>query len=168
MHSKLDSKKSRHMTAPLKIQISQLIEAEPLEIKGKITETAQALDLPHPQKWSSLDYHLTALRTGEECLVRGTIDTVLTRACERCLEDLPMPIEVDFVHSYDCKENVAIDLTPEAREDILLGLPIAFRCELNEDGQCPNTGKEFRDGANSLDDAWQKSTWQALDQLEEK
>ena len=156
------------MSTALQIQVSKLIEGELLELKGHISETAQVLDLPHPQNWSALDYHLTALRTGEECLVRGTIDTVLTRDCERCLEALPMPIEVDFVHSYDCKEIVAIDLTPDAREDILLGLPIAFRCELDENGHCPNTGKDFREGMDSLDEVWKKDTWQALDQLEEK
>ncbi|MEM1158503.1 MAG: DUF177 domain-containing protein [Verrucomicrobiota bacterium] len=156
------------MSAPLEIQMSKLIEGEALEMKGRISDIAALLDLPYPENWSSLDYHLTALRSGKECLVRGKADTILTRPCERCLEDLPKPIEVDFAHSYECKEIVAIDLTPDMRDDILLGLPIVFRCKLDENEHCLESGKNYREGLESLDDVWKAGTWQALDQLEEK
>ncbi|MEM6883661.1 MAG: DUF177 domain-containing protein [Verrucomicrobiota bacterium] len=152
----------------MKIEISQLYEGEPLELKGGIPDTSSVLDLPYPNSWSPLEYHLTAVRTGDECLVRGTIDTVLTRPCERCLEDLPKPIEVDFVHSYELKEIVAIDLTADTREDILLGLPIAFRCEVDENGHCIETGINIREELEELDEVWKEDTWQALDKLEEK
>jgi len=152
----------------MKIKISELIEGEPLEIKGEISQPAATFDLPYPDNWSPLEYHLTALRTGDECLVQGTVDTALTHPCERCLEDLPQPIEVDFVHSYDCKEIVAIDLTPDTREDTLLGLPMAFRCQLDENECCPHSGKSYREGPDPFEKLRKKETWQALDKLEEK
>lgn len=152
----------------MKIQVAELIESVPLELSGQVTDTAKTLDLPYPGSWAPVTYDLVALRTGDECLVRGTIDTELSRDCERCLEALPMAVEIDFVHSYDCREIVAIDLTHDTREDILLGLPMAFRCQLDENECCPHSGKSYREGPDSFAKLRKQETWQALDKLEEK
>ncbi len=152
----------------MKIPLAELHEGEPLELSGDITDTGTTFDLPYPEGWGELIYQLTALRTGDECLVRGTVDTQLTHDCERCLESLPIPVEIDFVHSYDCKEIVAIDLTADTREDILLGLPMAFRCQLDENECCPHTGKSYREGPDPFEKVRNEQTWQQLDKLEEK
>lgn len=152
----------------MKINLSELSESEPIDVSGEISDTAEMFDLPYPDAWGALTYELVALRTGDECLVRGSIDTELTRNCERCLEGLPMPVEVNFVHSYDCKEIVAIDLTPDTREDILLGMPMAFRCQLDENECCPHSGKSYREGPDPFEKLRKEETWQALDKLEEK
>jgi uncharacterized metal-binding protein YceD (DUF177 family) len=152
----------------MKIKLSELSEGEALEVSGAIDSPQEYFDIPQAGKWAALTYDLIALRTGDECLVRGQMETEVTRECERCLESLPMALDIEFIHSYDCKEIVAIDLTADTREDILLGLPMAFRCQLDENECCPNTGKSYREGPDPFEKLRKNDTWQQLDKLEEK
>jgi len=152
----------------MKINLSELPAEEPLEVAGQADLSSEAFDLPYPDSWAPLDYQFTALRTGDECLVRGTLKTSVTRECERCLDPLPTPIEPDFVHTYEIRDLKAIDLTPDVREDILLSLPMAFRCELDANLCCPISGRSFRqEGPDEFEDLRNKETWKELDNLGE-
>jgi len=150
------------------IHLQDIPEEAVLELEGRLEMAGQTLDLPFPNSWEPVAYQLAVQRAGEECLVRGTLNTCLTRPCERCLEDYPLQLQPEFAHSYQCSDQQAIDLTTDLREDILLSLPLAFRCALDESMCCPLTGKCFQnEGPDEFEQVRNREVWQQLDDLKE-
>ncbi|MGF1678130.1 MAG: DUF177 domain-containing protein [Candidatus Methylacidiphilales bacterium] len=155
------------MSHPLHIPVPQLVENEPYPLEVTVAATLPDLNLPEPDQWDPLICRFEALLTGKECLVTGTVRTRLTRPCDRCLEPLPVPFEIDSVHSYDCRNLRVIDLTPAVTEDILLSLPIAHRCVLDENSHCPVTGLLHSTAVQTTGSVNGGDLWNVLDKLEE-
>lgn len=148
------------------IQIRDLPEDDFLLLDGQADPADY--DLPPEMEWAPIHYRLQATKSGNECLVQGVLSTRAARACDRCLESLAIPVECDFIHSFDLRQMKAIDLTHPIHEDILLNLPIAFRCQLDAENRCPLTGQVIEEGPDRFQEVRREEAWQVLDNLNKK
>ena len=105
-------------------------------------------------------------RSGERVSIRGTLETSAEIECARCLKpytmSLVVPFEVfaertgmgqrleeeelergDYMKFHDGRR---LDVREEARETLLLELPIAPRCREACLGLCPRCGADLNDG----------------------
>ncbi|MEO0452973.1 MAG: DUF177 domain-containing protein [Verrucomicrobiota bacterium] len=150
----------------MRINLGELSEDQILTYEGDLR--SEDYDLPSTFRWGSIHYDLQIQKLGNECLVRGKVTTEATNLCDRCLEDLEMPVEAQMTQSYQLQGKRAIDLTQQIHEDILLNLPMAFRCQLDTENRCPVTGKTVDATPNDFQDLRRQETWQALENLEKE
>ena len=107
----------------MKVKFHLILE-EGLHLEGE--DPPSALDFhgeifrfEHPVRYV-LDFQETAPNT---VLARGSLSTVVKARCVRTLEWFDLPLEInDFLAEAEV-DGDDVDLTPQMREDILLGLP---------------------------------------------
>jgi uncharacterized protein len=159
---------------PLIVNLRHL-ETQDIELRGELPVAELELEIHDEmvRAGEALRYEVTAQKMERSILVRGRLELTLHCRCVRCLKpfehrvalakwarDVPLEGEEKVVASNDC-----VDLTPFAREDILLELPQHPLCEANCRG-LPKTslgkaGKASGPKAN----AQKPSAWAALDKL---
>lgn len=143
-----------------------------LKLIGDADGTLFELDGPDARSIGPLHYELEAKLYDTELLVRGQLSAPFRFRCARCLNEFDYTVTVDALTlSYDTEGKVAVDLTEDLREEILLILPAYPKCEISG-LECPlnDTFGDFRldkdpeSGVNSATPSG-KSVWDALDQL---
>lgn len=98
---------------------------------------------------------------GKEIRVRGHISEALEAACDRCLEKIQIPVEIDFDLPYRPMEEIAreeelevgedelkigyfsgdgVNLADVVREQVLLSVPMKVVCRPDCRGICPVCG----------------------------
>lgn len=121
-----------------------------------------------------LDYHEAKFRqsgpltvngvaelAGKEIRIRGHISTRLEAACDRCLDNVQIPLELDFDLPYRPMEEIAreeevevgedelqvgffvgegVNLADVVREQVILSFPMKVVCRPNCLGLCPVCG----------------------------
>lgn len=128
------------------------------------TATAEELELP-PAEWPEgalATLHLD--RTGEMVAIRGQIRSAAHLECVRCLQSFDLPVTTDLtvvadraggrsrlgedLGTDDMKfhDGRQLDLRGEAREALLLELPITPHCREDCRGLCPRCGADLNDG----------------------
>lgn len=119
-----------------------------------------------------LEYALEAGLSGGGVWVAGSLRLPVTLECVKCLEPVHFLVEVPhFAVQVQLEETggrESIDLTPWAREDILLALPPYPKCDLVEGQDCRARfpSMEFAPSENEPEE--QNPVWAALDALGEK
>jgi len=123
--------------------------------------------------------NLDVERSGERVSIRGTLETSAQLECARCLKpytlSLTVPFEVfaersgmghrleeeelergDYMKFHDGRQ---LDVREDARETLLLELPIAPHCREGCRGLCPRCGADLNEGpcACQVQEAGQKS-----------
>jgi uncharacterized metal-binding protein YceD (DUF177 family) len=153
----------------MKIVIKQ-IHPDGTELEGTLPAVDYDLPLDDFPGWKEIHYRFhVSLTAGQECLVQGSLRSSFPVACARCLEPMPLTIEVpEFVHSFPTAGVEAIDLTDAIREDSLLSLPLAPRCRLDEQQRCPLTGQVMREPASDFADQNRMEVWEALNKFKSK
>ena len=82
-------------------------------------------------------------------------DTVIVRVealgsleiiCARCLEPYQQPYDNQFDLDYETKGKVALDITDDIRQEVLLSYPIRFLCREDCKGLCSICGKNLNEG----------------------
>lgn len=72
---------------------------------------------------------------------------VMRMNCSRCLKEFEVnfqkPLKLNYIAN---KSEPIIDLTPDIREEIILGYPIKPLCSLDCKGICPKCGKNLNEG----------------------
>jgi uncharacterized protein len=131
----------------------------------EVRSEAQELDLL-PAEWpGDVQGRLNLDRTGELVSVRGPIRATARLECVRCLETFDLPVEVALTVVADrgggprrLEEDLAadsymkfhdgrqLDLREEAREALLLDLPITPHCRQDCRGLCPRCGANLNEG----------------------
>lgn len=155
----------------MKIDLRDIPEAG-LNIEGRLDPTAY--DLPKEAdilSWDDLVYNLFIQPMSEgEFLIRGKLKASLKVSCSRCLDPINQKLpEIAIDQLFDADPaSESIDLTPIVREDIVLNLPMVFRCELDAQSKCPYSGKVYQETGDSFADIRRAETWGALDQFKEK
>jgi uncharacterized metal-binding protein YceD (DUF177 family) len=104
-----------------------------------------------PQK---LNLQTPELKFLQKCQVTATFhlirDTVtaqvkaageLELVCGRCLELYHRPYDGHFNLCYDVKGKVALEVTDDIRQEILLSYPVIFLCKEGCLGLCPRCGE---------------------------
>ncbi len=95
-------------------------------------------------------------RTREGILVQGTLDTAVEGECRRCLEVLPLPLQLtieelfstnpDSSTEFKIGEDAILDLTPLLREESIVSTPFAPLCKPDCAGLCPECGHNLNLG----------------------
>lgn len=125
------------------------------------------LDLPADTWRGRVRGDLDVEKTGEQVTVRGRIHGLATLECVRCVRAFELAVEPsievyadrastgrrveeerelerdDYMKFHDGRH---LDLREEAREVLLLDLPIAPRCREDCRGLCPRCGADLNDG----------------------
>lgn len=141
-----------------------------LTLEGKVPAADYGLPLDQYKDWKTIEYRLFVQILGQECLVTGSLKTELKVPCARCLEPLPLEIHIkEFQQSYPIGgASECIDLTQEIREDILLDLPLAPKCQLDAKSRCPITRKSYAEQDNEFAELNREDVWGILDTLKPK
>lgn len=145
------------------------IPSDGVLLEGVLPAADYELPLEDYKGWETIKYRFFVNILGSECLVSGALETHLHAPCARCLELIPLDIRVEnFQHSFDITGLESIDLTQTIREDILLGLPLAPRCQLDKDFRCPLTGAVHKETADEFAALNRESVWGKLENLKKK
>lgn len=114
----------------------------PLTVDG--TEDSSILELQNESGLTvngKIHYKLLATMTGMDLLVTGSVKLDVTAECGLCLEQFPMELSVkDVCHLYEKAEGQEIDVADDIREDLLLALPLVFKCSPECKGICAGCG----------------------------
>lgn len=152
----------------MKIELKD-IPPDGLALQGELSTVGYDLPVSEHKDWNRIEYDFFIELKGTECLIQGSLNTHYKTDCSRCLDPIDVCIEVpDFVHALEIEGKESIDLTQEIREDILLNLPLAPSCKLNQEFRCPFSGKVFRDTTSGFDVRTRESVWGALEKFKEK
>lgn len=86
-------------------------------------------------------------RTSEGVLVQGQLKTGLEAECGRCLNPIPIPLDLELEElfaqnpngesQFYIGEDGLLNLAPLLREETFLAIPMAPVCQLNADKTCP-------------------------------
>ena len=127
--------------------------------------TAEELQLP-PAVWpGGAEADLELDRAGELVAIRGRLRSAARLECVRCLKAFELPVVVDVTmvadrsggrgrleedletdHYMLFHDGRQLDLREEARESLLLELPITPHCREDCRGLCPRCGADLNDG----------------------
>ena len=135
---------------------------------SRIRVEAQGLDLGFPPAgWTGpIVGVLEVQRSGDRISVQGRLEASAWTECVRCLRSYELPLEVpfevfaeragtgyrpdeeelerdDYMKFHDGRH---LDLRDEAREALLLELPIAPHCREDCRGLCPHCGADLNQG----------------------
>lgn len=102
-----------------------------------------------------------------EIVAFGSIRTVISFSCSRCLEDFDKFIKFSFTQTYKPDQEI-IDLKKEIRESILVELPINPLCKENCLGICPQCGADKNKTNCICQPENSKLTWDRLKNLKFK
>lgn len=142
------------------------IPDEGLELSGSLAVADYDIPVGEIQGWKDFQYRFQITKMENQITVMGTLSASFNATCSRCLDPLPWKLEVkDFCHLLDCPGEAVLDLTPLIREDIILALPIAIRCELDSGDKCPRSGRVFAFNEEDFAEKRRATVWRNLDQL---
>ena len=137
-----------------------------LSLKGSLPVADYAIPAENIIGWNTVDYSFQVNRTGSEITVTGTLGASFEIQCARCLDPIPWHLKInDFCQILSVPDEAVADLTPLIREDIILALPLAPRCELDGAGRCPRSGRVFASGKDDFAEKRRATVWRDLDQL---
>ncbi len=120
----------------------------------------------------ALRYDFDAQLYETELVLRGSASAPFRLRCVRCLQEFDYELELDgLTLSADVKGKLAVDLTDELREELVIELPAYPKCEL-VDAECKinDSFGDFRlakDPQLGVDSATPsgESVWDALDKI---
>jgi uncharacterized protein len=113
----------------------------------------------------------------EGILATGEVFTTAVGECSRCLDELKLPVEVDFqeLFLYSGTEeddftvsDEQIDLEPVIRDAIVLSLPFQPVCSQDCLGLCPECGLKLAENPNHAHEQQVDSRWTELAKFKEE
>lgn len=144
---------------------------EGMVLRGELDDRMFDLNSDDVRSTGPVQYHLEVQLYDTELVVRGELTAPFCLRCTRCLEEMEYIVQIDDVsYAVEVKGQVAVDLTEEVREDILLELPgypkcelVGQECEINDKFGDFRLDKDPQSGVNSATPSG-NSVWDALDQ----
>jgi len=113
----------------------------------------------------------------EGILATGEVFTTAVGECSRCLDELKLPVEVDFqeLFAYSGTEeddftvsDEQIDLEPVIRDAIVLSLPFQPVCSQDCLGLCPDCGVKLAENPDHAHEQQVDSRWTELAKFKEE
>jgi uncharacterized protein len=143
----------------LKVKLEQLVKADEIT---KFIEHYCCYDMPN----SILDQNFKLLfslkKMGDEILLMGEIKGFVMMECCRCLKNFECPIQATFAQAYPVNTD-EIDVDKEARESVILNIPLKPLCNIDCLGLCQICGKDRNlnkcncaDSKSVTDSRWNK------------
>jgi uncharacterized metal-binding protein YceD (DUF177 family) len=153
----------------------QQIPEEGKHIEGEVDPSILDLHDPDIVPESQIHYCLDVGLSDDGLFATGSLSLKLRLRCVRCLDPFSFPVEIpDFACQFELSGNETVDLTPSAREDILLALPVHPHCDWDGrnpckpplQGQSKALSNEGPESAQNLQGSEGRSdVWGKLDQL---
>ncbi len=141
-------------------------------LSGELDAAVFGIDCEALRSTGPLAYELEVQLFETELMVRGSITAPFELRCDRCLAQFPYTVELDdLTFSYDVKGKLALDITEDLREEVVLALPSYPKCEISGlECEINDTFGDFRldkDPQTGVDSAApsSESVWDALDQF---
>ncbi len=141
-------------------------------LSGELDAAIFGIDSAALHSTGPLRYELEAQLFETELVLRGSISAPFELRCDRCLNQFPYTVELEeLAFSYDVKGKLALDITDDLREEVVLALPSYPKCEISGlECEINDTFGDFRldkspqPGVNSATPSGE-SVWDALDSL---
>jgi uncharacterized protein len=120
---------------------------------------------------------VTLTRTPQGLYAQGQLRGRVDHECTRCLTDYRQPVSIRLAELFHyppenapsgelvVSDDAHLDLTPVAREDFILSIPISGLCQPNCKGLCPTCGKNWNEGPCDCDDSDTDPRWSGLNDL---
>jgi uncharacterized protein len=111
------------------------------------------IHIPPDLDLTNLSGSARVTRTGKGLLVQVKMHAQTMNECVRCLQGIPLPLDIEFTELYAFSadsstdselilpESGQIDLRPLVREEMLLAVPINPLCDPECKGLCPICGE---------------------------
>ena len=139
-------------------------------LSGELDAALFGIDSAALRSTGPLRYELEVQLFETELMVRGRLSAPFELCCDRCLNMFPYEVELDdFALSYDVKGKLALDITDDIREEVILELPSypkceisGLECEINDTFGDFRLDKDPQPGVNSATPSGE-SVWDALD-----
>ncbi len=146
---------------------SAMVVADLYGLVPDLGQDADALRASESADQPELRGPVRLMRTGEGVLVQGHLSAELTMPCVRCLEPVPVPIDVDLEEIYSptmdiltgraaapeeedralwIDEHHILDLREVLRQDVLVVIPMHPICREDCLGLCPTCGRNLNEG----------------------
>ena len=168
------------VSSPFKIQVHDLMHSPGamreselditlVEILGESALTIPAGDVVET------DLRLESVHEG--ILATGEVFATAIGECSRCLDELKVPVEVDFqeLFAYSGTEeddftvsDEQIDLEPVIRDAIVLSLPFQPVCSQDCLGLCPECGMKLAENPDHAHEQQVDSRWTELAKFKEE
>ena len=168
------------VSSPFKIQVHDLmhrpgamreseLDITLVEILGESALTIPAGDVVET------DLRLESVHEG--ILATGEVFATAIGECSRCLDELKVPVEVDFqeLFAYSGTEeddftvfDEQIDLEPVIRDAIVLSLPFQPVCSQDCLGLCPECGMKLAENPDHAHEQQVDSRWTELAKFKEE
>jgi uncharacterized protein len=150
------------------IIIQTRTQEEYFELSGEELPAVFDID-PGQHLWfkDNIEYELKVQKTPKDIIISGTVKTVVTHECSRCLNSFSQKINVkDVLYSFSLDTvGDTIDLTSYIREEILLLLPLRPLCSEGCKGLCPSCGKSLNDAPCNCIRVTANTAFDVLDKL---
>ncbi len=166
------------MVTAMQTQLIIPLEEFPEEgrfLQGELDAALFGIDSAALHSTGPLSYQLEVQLFETELMVRGSLSAPFELRCDRCLAAFPYTVELsELAFSYDVKGKLALDITEDLREEVVLALPSYPKCEISGlECEINDTFGDFRldkDPQSGVDFATPsgESVWDALDQLPQK
>ncbi len=148
----------------MKVHLHQ-IPADGLHLEGEEECPLTEMNAEEARCAGPLRYVLDVGVSEGALWVNGSLTQPVELRCVRCLERFPYEIEVsDFAIHTELGGPEQVDLTPFAREDLLLNLPAYPHCDREGDRVCPVPALEANEA--KADGEKRPTDWSALDEIE--
>ena len=140
-------------------------------LSGELDAAVFGIDSAALRSTGPLSYELEVQLFETELMVRGSITAPFELRCDRCLARFPYTVELEgLAFSYDVKGKLALDITEDLREEVVLALPSypkceisGLECEINDKFGDFRLDKDPQPGVNCATPSG-NSVWDALDQ----
>ena len=128
--------------------------------------------------------HVRLLRIGKGVLVTGELDTVLELACNRCLSDYRLAVQLELEEEFRptidiltgvwleqepdqdranlIDEHHILDLTEVVRQEVWLNVPMSPACRPDCRGLCPTCGQNLNEGSCACQPDVMEARWLSL------
>jgi uncharacterized protein len=147
----------------MKVHLRQ-IPAEGLHLEGEDDCIITDVTNEDVQCAGPLSYSLDVGISEDSMWASGTLAQPVELRCVACLESFVHTIEVpEFAVHQELSGPELVDLTPAAREDVLLNLPAYPRCDRHGGRICPVPTVQLRSDDKP---EVRKPDWSALDKLD--
>lgn len=151
----------------MKIHLNQIPQGNTLHVEGEESHDILQVQDELVRVTSPVRYSLDAGISDGGLFATGSLAVDLELECVRCLKKFPYTIEIpDFAVQIELGTSETVDLTEEAREDILLALPPHPHCDWNGANPCAGVleMKKIQE-AEPIAEPGEKNPWTTLDQL---
>lgn len=126
---------------------------------------------------SPIDVDLRLESVHEGILATAEVDARAKAECSRCLDQIEIPVEVDFQELFAYSgmseddfvvENEQIDLEQVIRDEVVLSLPFQPVCSPDCQGLCAECGLKLSDNPNHAHEQQVDARWSELQNFRNK